>query len=208
MRAVGGGARLAAGRLRFEIQIETPQAVLGADGTATVARLIHAAAGRCTGLHYGTYDYSAALRDRGRVQSMEHPVADYAKAVMQVAAAGTGVRLSDGSTNVLPVGDTDAGARGLGAARPAGAPVPGARLLPGLGPAPGAAADPVSRRRTRFYRDGPRAPAAVGPAPRGYLDAAGRPASWTSRRRPARWPASCCAAWTAARSTRPRSGCR
>ncbi len=37
-------------------------------------------------------------------QSMEHPVADHAKAVMQVAAAGTGVRLSDGSTNVIPTG--------------------------------------------------------------------------------------------------------
>jgi hypothetical protein len=36
---------------------------------------------------------------------MEHPVADHAKAVMQVAAAGTGVRLSDGSTNVIPTGD-------------------------------------------------------------------------------------------------------
>ena len=40
-------------------------------------------------------------------QSLEHPVADHAKAVMQAAAAGTGVRLSDGSTNVLPVGDVD-----------------------------------------------------------------------------------------------------
>ena len=38
---------------------------------------------------------------------MEHPVADFAKLVMQAAAAGTGVRLSDGSTNVLPVGDED-----------------------------------------------------------------------------------------------------
>jgi hypothetical protein len=36
---------------------------------------------------------------------MEHPAADYAKAVMQGAAAGTGVPLSDGSTNLLPVGD-------------------------------------------------------------------------------------------------------
>jgi hypothetical protein len=36
---------------------------------------------------------------------MDHPAADHAKAVMQVAAAGTGVQLSDGSTNVLPVGD-------------------------------------------------------------------------------------------------------
>jgi citrate lyase beta subunit len=92
------------GRLRFEIQVETPQAIVGADGTATVATMIHAAAGRCLGLHYGTYDYSAACGIAPRHQSMEHPVADHAKAVMQVAAAGTGVRLSDGSTNVLPVG--------------------------------------------------------------------------------------------------------
>lgn len=93
--------------LRFEIQIETPQSVLGADGTATVARMIHAAAGRCVGLHYGTYDYSAACGIAAAYQSMDHPAADHAKAVMQVAAAGTGVRLSDGSTNLLPVGDRE-----------------------------------------------------------------------------------------------------
>ena len=96
------------GRLRFEIQVETPQAILGADGTATVARMIQAASGRCSGLHYGTYDYSAACGIAAAYQSMEHPAADHAKAVMQVAAAGTGVRLSDGSTNVLPVGDSAA----------------------------------------------------------------------------------------------------
>ena len=43
---------------------------------------------------------------------MAHPVADHAKLVMQAAAAGTGVRLSDGSTNVLPVGDAAAVRRG------------------------------------------------------------------------------------------------
>jgi citrate lyase beta subunit len=91
-------------RIGFEIQIETTQAILGPDGTATVARLIDAAAGRATGLHYGTYDYSAACGVSAAHQSMDHPVADHAKAVMQAAAAGTGVRLSDGSTNVLPVG--------------------------------------------------------------------------------------------------------
>ncbi|MPZ61215.1 MAG: 2-oxo-4-hydroxy-4-carboxy-5-ureidoimidazoline decarboxylase [Propionibacteriales bacterium] len=96
---------LADGRLRFEIQVETPQAVVGADGTALVARMIHAAQGRCDGLHFGTYDYTEACGVAGPYQSMEHPAADHAKAVMQVAAAGTGVRLSDGSTNVLPVGD-------------------------------------------------------------------------------------------------------
>ncbi|MDT4972797.1 MAG: hypothetical protein QOG22_2940, partial [Pseudonocardiales bacterium] len=73
-----------------------------------VARMIHAAAGRCAGLHYGTYDYSASLGIAAAYQSMEHPAADHAKAVMQVAAAGTGVPVCDGSTNVLPVGDTAA----------------------------------------------------------------------------------------------------
>jgi len=95
---------LDAGRLRFELQIETPQSILLPDGTAAVARMIHAGQGRVSALHYGTYDYSAACGVTAAYQSMAHPVADHAKAVMQVAAAGTGVWLSDGSTNVLPVG--------------------------------------------------------------------------------------------------------
>jgi citrate lyase beta subunit len=99
--------RLPAGRLRFEVQIETPQAVLAADGTAAVAGMITVAGRRCSGLHYGTYDYSAALGIAAAQQSLDHPAADHAKAVMQLAAAGTGVRLSDGSTNVLPVGEAE-----------------------------------------------------------------------------------------------------
>lgn len=94
--------------LRFEIQVETPQSILGPGGTALVARMIHAADRRCTALHYGTYDYSAFCGIAAPYQSMAHPAADHAKLVMQAAAAGTGVRLSDGSTNVLPVGDVDA----------------------------------------------------------------------------------------------------
>jgi citrate lyase beta subunit len=93
------------GRLRFEIQIETPQAILASDGTAAVAKMIHAGAGRVSGLHYGTYDFSAACGVVAEYQSMAHPIADHAKAVMQLAAAATGVRLSDGSSNILPIGD-------------------------------------------------------------------------------------------------------
>ena len=104
---IEAGLGLAAGALQFEVQVETPQAICGPDGTALVARMVHASAGRCTGLHYGTYDYSASCGIAAAYQSMEHPAADHAKAVMQVAAAGTGVRLSDGSTNVLPVGGRD-----------------------------------------------------------------------------------------------------
>ncbi|MGI5118448.1 DUF6986 family protein [Marinactinospora thermotolerans] len=97
---------LAEGDLTFELQIETPQSILSHDGVAAVARMVHAAPGRVTALHYGTYDYSAACGVTAAFQSMAHPAADHAKAVMQLAAAGTGVWLSDGSTNVLPVGDT------------------------------------------------------------------------------------------------------
>lgn len=95
---------LPAGRLGFEIQIETSQSILAADGTAAVARMIDAARGRATGLHYGTFDYSACVGVSPAYQASDHPAADHAKSVMQVAAAGTGVRVCDGSTNVLPVG--------------------------------------------------------------------------------------------------------
>ncbi|MEU5323045.1 aldolase/citrate lyase family protein [Streptomyces sp. NPDC021056] len=94
------------GRIGFEIQIETSQSILATDGTATVARMIQAAEGRATGLHYGTFDYSACLGVSAAYQASDHPAADHAKAIMQVAAAGTGVRVSDGSTNVLPIGPT------------------------------------------------------------------------------------------------------
>lgn len=95
---------LRAGDLRFEIQVETPQSILGPDGTALVAPMVHASAGRCTSLHFGTYDYSASCGIAAAYQSMEHPTSDHAKSVMQAAVAGTGVHLSDGSTNVVPVG--------------------------------------------------------------------------------------------------------
>ncbi|MGC1208326.1 MAG: aldolase [Ornithinimicrobium sp.] len=99
---------LAAGRLGFEIQVETPQSIIGMDGTVAVSRMIQAAQGRCTGLHYGTYDYSASCGIAAEYQSMEHPAADFAKSFMQVSAAGTGVFVSDGSTNILPVGNANA----------------------------------------------------------------------------------------------------
>ncbi|HEY4630120.1 MAG TPA: aldolase, partial [Blastococcus sp.] len=93
--------------LDLELQVETPQAVLGPDGAATLARMVHAAGRRLTGLHYGTYDYSASLGIAAAHQASDHPAADFAKQFMQVAVAGTGARAVDGSTNVLPVGSRD-----------------------------------------------------------------------------------------------------
>lgn len=106
-RALEVGHGLPEGRLGFEIQVETPQLVLGADGTVPLAQSLHAGRGRVTSLHYGTYDYSASLGISAGQQAMDHPAADFAKHQMQLAAAGTGVHVSDGSTNILPLGDAD-----------------------------------------------------------------------------------------------------
>ncbi|WP_424188626.1 DUF6986 family protein [Actinokineospora sp. G85] len=93
--------------LRFEVQIETTQAVIDAEGRFTVPRLITAGAGRVTGLHFGTYDYTAACGLGAGDQHLAHAACDFARHAMQVGSAGTGVRLSDGSSNRLPVGSRE-----------------------------------------------------------------------------------------------------
>ena len=84
--------------------VETTQAVLNGRGTAALPGLVAAADGRCVGAHFGTYDYTAACRITAAHQTMTHAACDFAKQVMQVVLAGTGVILSDGATNVMPVG--------------------------------------------------------------------------------------------------------
>ena len=92
-----------AGTLRFEIMIEVAQAVLDDAGRPCVRALVDAGRGRCVGAHLGTYDFTASLGVTAAHQHMGHPACDFAKQVMQVSLAGTGVFLSDGSTNVLPI---------------------------------------------------------------------------------------------------------
>ncbi|MCP2257348.1 Citrate lyase beta subunit [Streptoalloteichus tenebrarius] len=93
--------------LRFEIQVETTQSVLDPSGRIALPAWIEAGRGRVSGLHFGTYDYTAACGLSAAQQHLAHGACDFARHVMQLSAAGTGVRLSDGSTNVLPVGDAD-----------------------------------------------------------------------------------------------------
>jgi len=94
---------LAADSLRLEIMIEMPQAILNERGESNLPLLVEAARGRCVAAHFGTYDYTASCNITAEHQSMTHPVCDFAKHMMQVAYAGTGLWLSDGATNVLPV---------------------------------------------------------------------------------------------------------
>lgn len=96
---------LTAGSLRFEIMVEQTQAVLDAGGRVAVPALVAAGRGRCIAAHFGTYDYTASCGVTAAHQRMAHPACDFAKACMQVSLAGTGVWLSDGATNVMPVGD-------------------------------------------------------------------------------------------------------
>ncbi|MGH3879541.1 MAG: DUF6986 family protein [Actinophytocola sp.] len=93
------------GALRFEIQVETTQSIVDAEGRLAIPRFLTAGAGRVSGLHFGTYDYTAGCGLSAAEQHLAHAACDFARHVMQVSAAGTGVRLSDGSSNVLPVGD-------------------------------------------------------------------------------------------------------
>ncbi|ONH29785.1 DUF6986 family protein [Pseudofrankia asymbiotica] len=84
-----------------ELQIETPAAVLA------LPALVEAGFGRVTGLHVGTYDYSAALGIAAEHQASDHPAVEHATTLMQLVTAGTGIRVADGSSNLLPVGSTD-----------------------------------------------------------------------------------------------------
>ena len=95
------------GVLRFELMIETTQSIVAADGSVALPRLVSEGRGRIVAAHFGTYDYTAACSITAAHQHMLHPVCDFAKHLMQVSLAGTGVWLSDGATNVMPVGSRE-----------------------------------------------------------------------------------------------------
>ncbi len=107
--------RLTAGALKLELMVETPQSILGPGGEVPLRALVAAGAGRCRGAHFGTYDYTASCNITAAHQSMDHPACDFARHVMQVSLAGSGLLLSDGATNVMPVPPHRADAHGLSA---------------------------------------------------------------------------------------------
>ncbi|HEY0477511.1 MAG TPA: hypothetical protein VGD37_08290 [Kofleriaceae bacterium] len=91
------------GALRVEFMVETTQSIFDPQGRSVLPRLHRAAAGRLTGAHFGTYDYTANCDITAAHQRMRHPACDFAKHMMKVAFAGTGVMLSDGATNIMPI---------------------------------------------------------------------------------------------------------
>ncbi len=94
---------VAAGTLRMELMVETPEALFDGEGRAALPGLVRAARGRVVAAHFGAYDYTAALGITAAHQHLRHPACDWARHAMQVALAGSGVRWSDGATTLLPI---------------------------------------------------------------------------------------------------------
>src|SRR5713226_3281511 len=94
---------LARDALKMEMMIETTQSIINSEGRINLPLLLRAARGRCIAAHFGTYDYTASCSITAAHQHMMHPACDFAKHMMQVSFAGTGIWLSDGATNIMPV---------------------------------------------------------------------------------------------------------
>jgi len=91
------------GSLRVELMVESTQSLLNSDGLFNLPLLLKAAAGRCAALHFGAFDYTASCDITAAYQSLAHPSCDLARSMMKMAVGGTGIWLSDGVTNVLPI---------------------------------------------------------------------------------------------------------
>jgi citrate lyase beta subunit len=94
---------LAPGTLKMETMVEATQIIMDEDGRNPLMKIVKASEGRCIAAHFGTYDYTASCGITAKYQTMSHPVCDFAHHVTKVALGGTGIFLSDGATNVMPV---------------------------------------------------------------------------------------------------------
>lgn len=92
------------GILKMEMMVETTQAIMDNNGINPLYRFIKASQGRCIAMHFGTYDYTASCSITAKYQEMDHPVCDFAHHMTKVALAHTGIWLSDGATNTMPIG--------------------------------------------------------------------------------------------------------
>ncbi|CAN5405755.1 aldolase/citrate lyase family protein [soil metagenome] len=91
------------GSLKMELMIETAQSIILHDGSAALPKLIEAARGRCTGAHFGAFDYTSSCGITSEYQDILHPACDFARNMMQVSLAGTGAWLADSVTTILPI---------------------------------------------------------------------------------------------------------
>jgi hypothetical protein len=89
--------------IALELMIETPQSIIAGDGRIALPALVKAGGGRVRGAHFGVYDYTALCGITAAWQHPRHLACDVAREMMRVSLAQTGVMLSDGSSNMLPI---------------------------------------------------------------------------------------------------------
>ncbi len=94
---------IAPGTLKMETMVEATQIIMDDEGKNPLMKIIRAGEGRLIAAHFGTYDYTASCGITAKYQTMAHPVCDFAHHMTKVALGGTGIFLSDGATNVMPV---------------------------------------------------------------------------------------------------------
>ena len=94
---------LAPGALRMETMVEATQIIMDEEGRNPLMKIIRAGEGRCIAAHFSTYDYTASCGITAKYQTMAHPVCDFAHHMTKVALGGTGIFISDGATNVMPI---------------------------------------------------------------------------------------------------------
>jgi citrate lyase beta subunit len=94
---------LTPGTLKMETMVEATQIIMDEEGKNPLMKIIRAGEGRLIAAHFGTYDYTASCGISAKYQTMAHPVCDFAHHMTKVALGGTGIFLSDGATNVMPI---------------------------------------------------------------------------------------------------------
>ncbi|MEQ1675238.1 MAG: phosphoenolpyruvate kinase [Chitinophagaceae bacterium] len=94
---------LSSGTLKMETMVEATQIIMDEEGKNPLMKIIRAGEGRLIAAHFGTYDYTASCGITAKYQTMAHPVCDFAHHMTKVALGSTGIFLSDGATNVMPV---------------------------------------------------------------------------------------------------------
>ena len=148
VRGARAEAEAQAATLQLELMIETPQAILAPDGTRRAARAGRPAGGRVRGAHFGVYDYTALCGITAAWQHLRHLACDFAREMMRVSLAQTGVMLSDGSTNTACRFPPHVHDRWKTALRRRDA-FAGERVLPGMGSASRRTCRPATPRSTR-----------------------------------------------------------
>src|SRR5687767_5615211 len=89
--------------LQLELMFETPQSILALDGSSALRALVAAGHGRVRGAHFGVYDYTALCGITASWQHPRHLACDFARHMMQVALAQSGVFVADGASNIMPI---------------------------------------------------------------------------------------------------------